>query len=82
MLGQGARIRSTCFFCHQPVTVDIDGGPLHRAHPATIVVWDSGRDGSCVAEARCPLMNFFAKRNTCRNGVPQLCRKGAHASAS
>lgn len=59
MLGQAARVRSACFFCHTPVTVDIDGGVLHRAHPATIVVWDSDRDGSCVAEVRCPLMNFF-----------------------
>ena len=59
MLGQGARIHSVCFFCHQPVTVDIEEGLLHRAHPVTIVVWDSEREGSCVAEARCPLMNFF-----------------------
>lgn len=59
MLGQAARVRSACFFCHMPVTVEIDGSVLHRAHPATIVVWDSDQDGSCVAEVRCPLMNFF-----------------------
>jgi hypothetical protein len=28
MLGQEARIRSTCFFCQTPVTVDIAGGVL------------------------------------------------------
>ncbi len=59
MLSHGACIRSACFFCHQPVTVDIDGGLLRSAHPSTIVVWSSERDGSCVAEARCPLVNFF-----------------------
>jgi hypothetical protein len=59
MLGQGAHILSACFFCHQPVTVDIEEGLLHRAHPATLVIWDSDREGICVAEARCPLMNFF-----------------------
>lgn len=59
MLGQGARIRSACFFCHTPVTVAIDGGLLHKTDPSTIVVWSSERDGSCVAEVRCPLMNFF-----------------------
>ena len=60
MLGQAVSIRSTCFFCHTPVTVDIKGGLLHRAYPSTLVVWLSAReDGGCVAEARCPLMNFF-----------------------
>jgi hypothetical protein len=59
MLGQGARICSMCFFCHTPVIVDIDGGVLSRSHPSTLVVWDSDRDGSCVAEVRCPLTNFF-----------------------
>jgi Alkylmercury lyase len=59
MLGQGARIRSTCFFCQQPVTVDVRGGSLQGAFPLTTAVWFSEREGCCVAEARCPLMNFF-----------------------
>jgi alkylmercury lyase len=59
MLGQGARIRSSCFFCQKPVQVDIQDGLLGEAVPSTIVVWSSDRDGCCVAEARCPLMNFF-----------------------
>jgi hypothetical protein len=59
MLGQGASIRSACFLCRTPVTVDIDGGVLQSAYPSTIVIWSSEREGSCVAEARCPLMNFF-----------------------
>jgi alkylmercury lyase-like protein len=33
MLEQGAHIRSTCFFCHTLVTVDIDGGLLQSASP-------------------------------------------------
>jgi len=45
--------------CHNSVTVDIDGGLLQRAHPSTLVVWLSTRDGCCHAEVRCPLMNFF-----------------------
>jgi Alkylmercury lyase/IclR helix-turn-helix domain len=61
MLGQGARIRSACFFCHTRVTVDIAGGLLHRASPSTLVVWLSERDGCCHAEVRCPLMNFFCE---------------------
>jgi hypothetical protein len=61
MLGQEARIRSTCFFCSLPVTVDIARGLLDRASPSTLVVWLSERDGCCVAEARCPLMNFFCE---------------------
>lgn len=69
MLGQGARIRSTCFVCHTPVTVNIDGSWLHRADPSTIVVWSSEREGSCVAEVRCPLMNFF-----CHEGHLQAWR--------
>ncbi len=60
MLGQGSHIQSVCFFCHTPVAVDIDGDQLQRVHPSTLVVWLSAReDGCCVAEARCPLMNFF-----------------------
>jgi alkylmercury lyase len=59
MLGQGARIRSTCFFCQQPVTVEVHGGSLQEALPQATVVWFSERDGCCVAEARCPVMNFF-----------------------
>ena len=59
MFGHGASIRSACFFCHNPVTVGIDGGLLQRVHPSTLVVWFSTRDGCCLAEARCPLMNFF-----------------------
>jgi hypothetical protein len=39
MLGQGARIRSACFFCQQPVTVDVHGGSLQGAFPLTTVVW-------------------------------------------
>ncbi len=61
MLGQGACIRSTCFFCHTPVTVDIVGDLLQRASPAPLVVWLSERDGCCVAEVRCPVMNFFCE---------------------
>jgi hypothetical protein len=59
MLGEGARIRSVCFFCHKPVRVDVQDGLLQGAQPSTIVVWSSDRDGCCVAEVRCPLMNFF-----------------------
>ena len=59
MLGTGARIRSACFFCHQPVRVDVQDGLLQGAQPSTLVVWSSDRDGCCVAEVRCPLMNFF-----------------------
>lgn len=59
MPGPGVRIRSACFFCHQPVNVDIEGGLLHRADPSTIVVWRSERDGGCTAEVRCPFTNFF-----------------------
>ncbi len=59
MLNHGVRIRSACFFCHQPVTVEIDGGLLQGADPSTLVVWVSEREGTCVAEVRCPLMNFF-----------------------
>lgn len=59
MLDKGACIRSACFFCRKPVRVDIRGGRLHGAQPSTLVVWSSDRDGCCVAEVRCPLMNFF-----------------------
>jgi hypothetical protein len=59
MLGRGVRIRSACFFCQQLVTVEVHGGSLQGAFPLTTVVWFSERDGCCVAEARCPLMNFF-----------------------
>jgi hypothetical protein len=59
MLGQGGSIRSACFFCHKPVRVDIQDGRLQGAQPSTTVLWSSDRDGCCVAEARCPLMNFF-----------------------
>jgi alkylmercury lyase-like protein len=62
MLGQGAGIRSACFFCQQPVTVDVHGGSLQGAFPLTTVVWFSEREGCCVAEARCPLMNFFCHK--------------------
>jgi alkylmercury lyase len=59
MLGQGASVRSACFFCQHLVRVDITGGLLQRPYPSTSIVWFSERDGCCVAEARCPLMNFF-----------------------
>jgi hypothetical protein len=59
MLGQGARIRSACFFCQTPLQVDIQNDLRHEAKPSTLVVWSSERDGCCVAEVRCPLMNFF-----------------------
>jgi Alkylmercury lyase len=59
MLGEGARIRSVCFFCHKPVQVDIQDGLLQWPQPSTIVVWSSDREGCCIAEVRCPLMNFF-----------------------
>ncbi len=61
MLGQGARIRSACFFCHTPVIVDIADGLLQGASPSTLVVWLSEQDGCCHAEVRCPLMNFFCE---------------------
>jgi hypothetical protein len=61
MLGQGAHIRSVCFFCQTPVTVDIVEGLLQGASPSTLVVWLSEEDGRCVAEVRCPVMNFFCE---------------------
>jgi hypothetical protein len=61
MLGQGAGIRSACFYCHTPVTMDIAEGLLQRAAPSTLVVWLSEQDGCCVAEVRCPVMNFFCE---------------------
>src|SRR5262249_31170336 len=61
MLEQETRIRSTCFFCSIPVTVDIAEGLLDRASPSTLVVWLSEQDGCSVAEVRCPVMNFFCK---------------------
>jgi len=72
MLSHGVRIRSACFFCHQPVTVEIDGDSLQRADPSTLVVWVSEREGTCVAEVRCPLMNFF-----CDDGHLQAWRATA-----
>jgi alkylmercury lyase len=59
MLGQGARIRSACFFCRKPVRVNIQDDLPLEAEPSRLVVWSSDRDGCCVAEVRCPLMNFF-----------------------
>jgi mercuric reductase len=59
MLGRGARIRSACFFCGTPVMVEVHDGALARTDPPTAVVWLSDREGCCVAEARCPLINFF-----------------------
>ena len=61
MLTQEARIRSTCFFCQKPVTVDITDGFLQGVSPSTLVVWLSEQDGCCVAEVRCPVMNFFCE---------------------
>jgi hypothetical protein len=61
MLGQAARIRSTCYVCHTPVTVDIAEGLLQGASPSTLAVWLSEQDGCCVAEVRCPVMNFFCE---------------------
>ena len=61
MLGQGAGIRSACFFCHTLVTVDIAQGLLQGASPSTLVVWLSEQEGCCVAEVRCPVMNFFCE---------------------
>jgi hypothetical protein len=61
MLGQAARIRSMCFFCQKPVTVDITDGLLQGVSPSTLVVWLSEQDGCCVAEVRCPVMNFFCE---------------------
>jgi len=59
MLGQGTSIRSTCFFCGKPVSVEVQEGVLEKIEPPTTVVWFSERGGCCVAEARCPLINFF-----------------------
>jgi hypothetical protein len=59
MLGQGGRIRSSCFFCQKPVHVNIQDSMVGEVMPATLVVWFSDRDGCCIAEVRCPLMNFF-----------------------
>ncbi|HSX79279.1 MAG TPA: alkylmercury lyase family protein, partial [Candidatus Saccharimonadia bacterium] len=61
MLGQAACIHSACFFCHTPVTIDIAGGLLQEVAPSTLVVWFSEQDGCCVAEVRCPVMNFFCE---------------------
>ena len=61
MLGQDARIRSMCFFCHTSVTVDIAEGVLQEASPSTLAVWLSEQDGCCVAKVRCPVMNFFCE---------------------
>ena len=61
MLGQGVRIRSTCYFCGTPVTVDIAEGVLQGFSPSTLAVWLSEQDGCCVAEVRCPVMNFFCE---------------------
>ncbi|HXH13541.1 MAG TPA: organomercurial lyase [Alphaproteobacteria bacterium] len=59
LLGRGARIRSACFFCGTPVIVEVHEGALTRADLPSAVVWLSEREGCCVAEARCPLINFF-----------------------
>lgn len=59
MLKQGVRIDSTCFVCHTPVTVAVHASALHSVFPLRTVVWYSEQDGCCVAEARCPRMNFF-----------------------
>lgn len=61
MLGQGAAIESSCFSCQRPVKVEIQEGLIRQADPSTTVVWFSERDGCCVAEARCPLINFFCE---------------------
>jgi hypothetical protein len=61
MLGQGVRIRSMCYFCGTPVTVDIAEGLLQGVSPSTLAVWLSEQDGCCVAEVRCPVMNFFCE---------------------
>ena len=36
-------------------------GLLRQAEPMPTVVWFSARDGCCVAEARCPLINFYCE---------------------
>lgn len=59
MLGQRASIRSACFFCGKPVRVEVQERVLEKTDPPTIGVWFSEREGCCVAEARCPLRNFF-----------------------
>jgi len=59
VLGQGASIQSACFVCQKAVTVEVHEGLLQRATPTTTVIWSSERHGCCVAEVRCPLMNFF-----------------------
>ena len=61
MLGQGAAIESSCFSCQRPVKVGIHEGLIRQAEPSTTVVWFSERDGCSVAEARCPLINFFCE---------------------
>ena len=50
-----------CFFCQTPVTVDMAGGMLQEVSPSTLAVWLSEQDGCCVAEVRCPVMNFFCE---------------------
>lgn len=60
MLDQGA-IASSCFSCQKPVKVEIHDGLLQQADPSMTVVWFSEREGCCVAEARCPLINFFCE---------------------
>jgi alkylmercury lyase-like protein/IclR-like helix-turn-helix domain-containing protein len=61
MLGQEAHIRSTCYFCGTPVTVNIAEGLLQGVSPSALAVWLSEQDGCCVAEVRCPVMNFFCE---------------------
>jgi hypothetical protein len=61
MLGRGAAIASACVACQRPVRVAIHEGLLRQADPMTTVVWFSARDGCCVAEARCPLINFYCE---------------------
>ena len=81
MLGQGASVQSACFFCQQPVRVDITGGLLQRAHPSTITVSFSERDGCCVAQAPLPPNEFLLPtKSASRPGSRTLRMNQARAS--
>jgi alkylmercury lyase-like protein len=80
MLGQGASVRSACFFCQQLVRVDIAGGLLQRSYPSTSIVWFSERDGWSVRESppRIWTCNLANQSNRC---ICHACRMlGAHAA--
>jgi alkylmercury lyase len=42
-------------------SIDIADSLLQGVCPSTLVVWFSEQDSGCVAEVRCPVMNFFCE---------------------